>query len=863
MMKPGAMMKTPARAYLLPKTFFLLALAFFLAGVMQSFGSALPPCPGTLNVTRFRLQVEPSDSNPPLPIQNINILDAGQKLKYEPLHIPPAIRDSARIAILVVAAPTGPEANVKPAEGQDEAPETQAKIKAEIEQAKQDIHVLDALPAKDIQEWEIPVRASVVGIVFGPHGLDVKKVSSMVIKNPDLIPQLTDYAEQTGKVGALVEVLSEYQQTSDPSRDVNAVLAGFGSDYNVYVPKINSTQPAGQQAYAIMQAMMPSIQNLDPVNSGTTALLEQTAGLAGAVGSMFFGSPVGLAAGGAEFLLNLRTMIFPDTDFRSAFTQPFEQTGLALCAKNEPDKPRMRTAYLWMMKVPNADAPVVALNEPAYVPIGARAIIHVPVPKPEDSRLLLRAHKWQLVAAKDHADLPVTVHVAPKGDSLDLDLTQVRLPPGQYQLAAMWDWHPIQVNGAVDLRPLGDFSKAKLTQESSDRLVQGNGTVKVQLTGTDFEFVDKIGIVKAGDKKETPTDITFTLPKGKAQGDQETLDADVDTSLAAGAYHLVVTQANGSSSEIRLDIHPPNPTLDGLPWRANMGEPQQTILLHGSRLERITHISSSNAIWELAPVKGDAHDLVERKATVKLQPVAHTGDVVAASVNIQDIQAALPFPGALQVIGPRPKIAGVSLSLSTQPDVHLNDGEIPAGSAISFSLLTRNVDAHPLLSLNCSNDGYTKAPLVLHTGDRTTSAQLDFAGDDGLFLSVDPGVVGQSGCQLAATLSTDSAGSSDPTALGRLIRLPRIEKFALTEDKLGPNLYSGSLTGTDLQIIEKTGWDPKSGYSVQGIPTPVPGGTPQEQTLKVELPWPPPSPHAPIYVWLRGETTGRLTDVKY
>jgi len=177
--------------------------------------------------------------------------------------------------------------------------------------------------------------------------------------------------------------------------------------------------------------------------------------------------------------------------------------------------------------------------------------------------------------------------------------------------------------------------------------------------------------------------------------------------------------------------------------------------------------------------------------------------------------------------------------------------------------LTRNVDAHPLLSLNCSNDGYTKAPLVLHTGDRTTSAQLDFAGDDGLFLSVDPGVVGQSGCQLAATLSTDSAGSSDPTALGRLIRLPRIEKFALTEDKLGPNLYSGSLTGTDLQIIEKTGWDPKSGYSVQGIPTPVPGGTPQEQTLKVELPWPPPSPHAPIYVWLRGETTGRLTDVKY
>jgi hypothetical protein len=234
----------------------------------------------------------------------------------------------------------------------------------------------------------------------------------------------------------------------------------------------------------------------------------------------------------------------------------------------------------------------------------------------------------------------------------------------------------------------------------------------------------------------------------------------------------------------------------------------------------------------------------------------------AASVSVQDIQAPLTFTGALEVAGPRPKIAGVSLSLAQQPDVRLNDGEIPAGAAISFSLLTKNVDAHPALGLTCANEGFTKAPMVLHPGDRTTSAQLDFAGEDGLFLSVDPGVVGQSGCQLAATITTESAGTSDSTVLGRLIRLPRIEKFALTEDKLSSTLYAGNLTGVDLQIIEKTGWDAKTGFPVQGIPTPVPG-SPQQQTLKVELPWPPPTPHAPIYVWLRGENTGRLTDVKY
>jgi hypothetical protein len=51
----------------------------------------------------------------------------------------------------------------------------------------------------------------------------------MVIKNPDLIPELT-----------------EYQQQPDPNRDVNAALTGFGTDYNVAIPKIDSTQPANK-----------------------------------------------------------------------------------------------------------------------------------------------------------------------------------------------------------------------------------------------------------------------------------------------------------------------------------------------------------------------------------------------------------------------------------------------------------------------------------------------------------------------------------------------------------------------------------------------------------------------------------------
>jgi hypothetical protein len=78
----------------------------------------------------------------------------------------------------------------------------------------------------------------------------------------------------------------------------------------------------------------------------------------------------------------------------------------------------------------------------------------------------------------------------------------------------------------------------------------------------------------------------------------------------------------------------------------------------------------------------------------------------------------------------------------------------------------------------------------------------------------------------------------------------------------GGHLYIGSLAGQELQTIEKTGWDDKNGFPVLGIPTPV-AGDPQEQSLKIELPWPPPSPRAPLYVWLRAETEGRLTQAKY
>ena len=239
------MKKKLARLSSMPQILFFLPILSFMTNVAQTFAVAVPPCAGSMNVSRFRLLVQPAKGGTPLPLQDINIVESGEKLKYEPLHIPPAIRDKAKIALLLVAAPKAEskdEAKGKAEKGK-EGTENEESGKDEKKEAKQDIHVLEARLAKDPQEWDVPARASVVGVVFGPHGLDVKKVSSMVIKNPDLIPELTEYAEATAKVGALVEALTEYQQQPDPNRDLNAALAGFGTDYNVAIPKIDATQP--------------------------------------------------------------------------------------------------------------------------------------------------------------------------------------------------------------------------------------------------------------------------------------------------------------------------------------------------------------------------------------------------------------------------------------------------------------------------------------------------------------------------------------------------------------------------------------------------------------------------------------------
>ena len=54
-----------------------------------------------------------------------------------------------------------------------------------------------------------------------------------------------------------------------------------------------------------------------------------------------------VAAGGAALFEDLKTALFPNTEFRSLFAQPADNDGISLCTKNAAPKAKTRIAYLW------------------------------------------------------------------------------------------------------------------------------------------------------------------------------------------------------------------------------------------------------------------------------------------------------------------------------------------------------------------------------------------------------------------------------------------------------------------------------------------------------------------------------------
>jgi hypothetical protein len=279
----------------------------------------------------------------------------------------------------------------------------------------------------------------------------------------------------------------------------------------------------------------------------------------------------------------------------------------------------------------------------------------------------------------------------------------------------------------------------------------------------------------------------------------------------------------------------------------------QHYLLKGERLMLVNELSSPGAMLQLGAPAKDGH---ERELTVQLKTEANPGQTFPVSAKLVDRSEPVTFADALRITGPLPLIASSRLSAITGVSVTLNPGEWPAGQTLSALLDVKNVQPRSVVRIGCRDKN--GAQLALHIGEQTDQSSVQQLSPDQLFISFDTKGF-PAGCAVEAQIDNGTEGMSDPFGLATMLRLPQIEQFTPASDQAtdakGDQVYT--LLGHNLEMIEKIGWDQLNGAAVTELPTPVPGQG-QMQRLKVSLP-DSPTPTGQVYIWLRGEKTGRQT----
>ena len=401
---------------------------------------------------------------------------------------------------------------------------------------------------------------------------------------------------------------------------------------------------------------------------------------------------------------------------------------------------------------------------------------------------------------------------------MELDLSAAKLKAGAWKLAGNWDWTPITVSGEVDLHEFSGFDKARLTPDSQDRLTQGSGKVLVNLRDGDFEFVEKLAFRNADDKFSQPAPLPFSLPKGPRSGPEATLETQLDTSaLAAGNYKFLIAQSDGKPHEVPFKILPAPPQVSNLPLIVNTGADAQRIILRGSGLDRIEQLSADHAQITLGSAdKGD-----ERLITIKLDDDLKKDTRLTLHMKVKDFENTAGLTDALLIAGPRPSITTVRPSLPSNLGIALQPGEMPANTPVSFALDVSNAGTVARINLACRDASHDTPALSVKAGESRGGARLRQESSAVLFLTFDPQTVGQPGCDIEATVVTAGSGSSLPKELGRIVRLPKIDSFQLTDEKVnGGSAFYGLLKGQNLEEIEKVGWGREYGNTRRRNPRP-------------------------------------------
>jgi hypothetical protein len=701
-----------------------------------------------------------------------------------------------------------------------------------------EVLVLEPKSALLPAEWETSVTVDVAAVVYGPQGLDRSKVKKLVKADADLIPQLADYAEKTALTENLLQQLQASSANAATPSSVEAAMRGLSATPGGAA--LARSAPLDQQANALIRGLNPAIATYDPLAPSTSMRVAQSAGLAASVAGLFFGNTVGLATGSAALAINLRSLMFPNTDFRSSFMQPTTTADVTLCARREVQPSRTRLAYLWAVRVPNTPAPAFALPAGAVMPQSGVAVFTLKPPVETTWASIAAVKQWTL----QPADVEVPVEADAARHELRIDLTKAKLGSGIYHLQGMWDGSPFPVEGSLEVVAQPDLSHISVDPKTSQWLIQGGRpATAINLSGADFRFITEARIAElVVPLKHTPQGLQAEVPCAE---------------LKAGDHQLILLDRARRRYPVTLRVLPPLPEIEGQPLRVNREEPGQVITLQGKGLDRITALTGSGVSVTLGPPAAS-----KRALTVNLDPALPAGQTLRLAMQVEGMTDPAPTPATLRVAPPRPRILSATASREAGLAIEQQPDELPADTTVTYSLRVAHAGAQAALRLACADSDKTLSAQQLRPGMKTPAARLEPSGESTLFLSLQPGAIGQPGCELRATLENPEAGASDPRLLGRVVRLPRIDRFSLTEEKLDNGNFVGQLEGERLDAITQIGWDPASPVMVDTLPTPQPAD-PQRQTLKINLPWPSPSPKAPLYIWLPGDSKARKTTARY
>ena len=748
-------------------------LLLLLTAISSAYATAEPLCPGGSAVAHFRLQVQRPGESRWLALETLHALKKNDTVSYVPSDPLPG-EDQSKAEVVLLLAPQ----------------EGQALI------------VLERKPALGRQRWKMPVDVAVVAVAYGPNGWRGDRLEKLLRRDPEMLTQLAAYGARTNQVEELVDAMAR----RDP-QNMEAALRGLAAG-GAGGARLDRNATVDQQTLTMMRTLNPALATYDPLAAEPKVRWQQSAGLAAAVAGLFLGNTVAVAATSATLFLNLRTVAFPRTEFRSALRREG-----ALCGKPGAGS-GVRFAYLWARRLPSGAVPELEMTEAGHWAIGMPGKVAFAGGTAE----LGQMQSWRWVDAAGET-MPV-VGAVREGI---LHVTKAP-PPGTYSLAGDWDWEPVRSTAVVTVYAWPEWVAMGLDAASADALQAGKGRVRLRLTGSDFQFVTRVEIATMTDRLAEAVVARFVAAKGPVRE----LEIEVDTDrVREGAHRISLTRVDGATHSFAAMVHGELPSLAGLPMVVRQNGEAQRLRLTGERLGEVER-------WEVAG--GTVEWARERQEVIlRLSPGIATNTTerqLTAWIGGRNLP--LRWANAVRVLPAAVSVVAVQRAAREIGSVELTDSEVEAEELVSVAVrLSGPLAAGPPRTVRCG-----------------TMERTEQTGPAEWFLVVRPEA--KPGCVVAVELEPGGA----EVALGRVIRRPDLTGFVMTEESAGAGRFWGELSGKFLERIERVGWNGQEGVAVVELPT---GGG---HKLRIEVPWPAPTPHAPLYVWLRGESSGRKTRLK-